>query len=62
MEQPPNFFAQRESSGMVCHFCKSLLVLSSLVGPSLESSNSVVQPFDMNSSEENHSGFLLSLK
>jgi len=57
MEQPPGFVAQGESSGLVCHLCKSLYGLKQSSRVWLGKFSKVVQKFGMTCIEVYHSIF-----
>jgi len=57
MEQPLGFVAQGESSGMICHLCKSLYGLKQSPRAWFEKFSNVVQQFGMTRCEADHSIF-----
>jgi len=57
MKQPPGFFAQGESSALVCHLRKSLYGLKQSPRAWFGKFSSVVQQFGMTRSEGDHSVF-----
>ena len=61
IEQPPGFFAQGESSGLVCRLHKSLYGLKHSSRAWFGKFSSVVQKFDMTRSEAGHLVFLSPL-
>jgi len=60
MEQPPGFFAQGESSGLVCRLRKSLYGLKQSLRAWFGKFSNVVQQFGITRSEADHSDFIVT--